>query len=845
MRWGELIVTSNHTFLCGASHPEELVREAAGIGHDGMALTDLESFGGAVRAHAAARELRGADGFRLAHGVRVRLSLDPADRKRGAVQAGGAADLHSPEASPAAGAGRPPVEIVLYASDRTSWAVLCRLLTRMRLPGRVGMHDRPCMHIGALHELLVSHPGGRGVLAVLIPPERPEHAFLDAMAPLSSALAERLFVAMRRTDDIESTLSAERAGHLARALGVPVAACGDIRMHDASRRPLLDVLACIRQGVPIDRAGRLVARHGGHRLRRREEILVRYADRPDAIETAWRILERASAFSLDELRYEYPDEVVPRGVTPIEHLRQLAWRGARERYPGGVPPAVARQLGHEFAIIDDLGYAPYFLTVHDIVAFARARGILCQGRGAAANSAVCYALGVTAVDPARIDVLFERFVSRERNEPPDIDIDFEHERREEVLQYVYRKYGRERAALVCEVISYRGRSAVREVAKALGFSPDVVSRLAASVDRWSGGGLGGRDDVAGVHGSAVREEVGAEGAGIGAGSQTGSQAGNQTGNQRRNQAPRCPEDAASSSSAFAGDDAPAHSRRAAAGLRGEAAARLREAGLDPASPRAAHLVRLVGEILGFPRHRSQHVGGFVISRGPLCESVPIERAAMDDRSVIEWDKDDIEALGMLKIDLLSLGMLTAIRKSIALVNADRMALASGAPSGRAPDAPPPRRDLLPVSPDGGGSGVPARPHAPVGRTDAPRAPECRPVPAPLRLHRIPPEDPATYDMICLADTVGVFQIESRAQMSMLPRLRPRTFYDLVVEVAIVRPGPIQGDMVHPYLRRRNGEEPIRYPDEAIRKVLGKTLGFPLFQEQAMRIAIVAAGFTPG
>jgi error-prone DNA polymerase len=606
-RWGELLVTSNHTFLCGASHPEELVREAFRLGHDGMALTDLESFGGAVRAHAAAREVDTGrmpeaieGGFRLAHGVRVRLAVDPSV----------ALAMDEARSTPMSGS---PLEIVLYASDRASWGALCRLLTTMRLPERVGMHGRPAAGARELLELLHAHPGGAGILGVLVPPTRPDHGFLAAAGMLACAMPERLWVAMRRTDDVESSIASERACHLAEALRVPVVACSDVRMHAASRRPLLDVLACIRQGVPIDRAGELVARHAERRLRRREEILVRYADRPDAVAAAWRVLERASAFSLDQLRYEYPDEVVPQGVTPSAHLRDLAWRGARERYPRGVPATVARQMEHEFEIIDDLSYAPYFLTVHDIVAFARGRGILCQGRGAAANSAVCYALGVTAVDPARIDVLFERFVSRERNEPPDIDIDFEHERREEVLQYVYGKYGRERAALVCEVVGYRGRSAVRDVAKALGFSPDTVSRLASSVDRWSGGGLGGRDDLAGVHADAP------------------------------------PVDA----------------------LSAEAVARLREAGLDPSAPRSRLLVRLVGEILGFPRHRSQHVGGFVISRGPLCESVPIERAAMECRSVLEWDKDDVEALGMLKIDLLSLGMLTAIRKSIALVKAAR------------------------------------------------------------------------------------------------------------------------------------------------------------------------------
>ncbi|MEY2715161.1 MAG: Error-prone polymerase, partial [Planctomycetota bacterium] len=483
-----------------------------------------------------------------------------------------------------------------------------------------------------------------------------------------------------------------------------------------------------------------------------------------------------------------PSEFSAQGWTAMEYLRSITWKGARERYPRGIPPRVARQLEHEFAIIDDLRYAPYFLTVHEIVAFARSRGILCQGRGAAANSAVCFALGVTAVDPDRIDVLFERFVSRERNEPPDIDIDFEHERREEVIQHIYAKYGRDRAALVCEVISYRGRSAVRDVGKALGFAADAVDRVAREVDRWGGGGLGTRDELVEEHAASVADE--------------------RTRASRR-------------------DDA--RDRR----LPQRSAERMRAAGLDPSSPLVVRYARLVDEILGFPRHRSQHVGGFIISRTPLLETVPIEHAAMADRTIIEWDKDDVEALGMLKIDVLSLGMLTAVRKAIDLVNTDRAAIHAGASPFRVPDASAPRSDLLGVSP-------PA-----LAVAGAVMQPSADAHPTPLRFHSIPTEDQSTYDMICKADTIGVFQIESRAQMSMLPRLKPRCFYDLVIEVAIVRPGPIQGDMVHPYLRRRNGEEYAEYPDEAVQRVLGRTLGVPLFQEQAMALAVVAAGFTPG
>ena len=806
-RWGELAVTSNHTFLNGASHPEELVREAARLGHAGIALTDFETFGGSVRAHVAAREaVIGEQGgalagsrLRLAHGTRVRFSIDDPPWS------------NPPDAStPSHGSREPPdrrtgatIDILLYPTDRASWGAMCRLLTKARTAGVVisggggddadpeASRDQPngasrsakpqerrqqlCLH--DLVEILGArdHGGGGGLLGVVLAPRIPSQRFLEAAQGLARLMHDRLAVALTRVDDPDSAADAERSGVLADALGLPLAALSDIRMHTLARKPLLDTLACIRDGVSIDRATRQITQHAERRLRAPADILRRYADRPDALETSWRFLERAAAFSLDELRYEYPDEVAPQGMPPMQHLRNLVWRGARERYPRGVPAKVACQFEHEFAIIDDLRYAPYFLTVHDIVAFARARGILCQGRGAAANSAVCYALGVTAVDPDRIDVLFERFVSRERNEPPDIDIDFEHERREEVIQHIYAKYGRDRAALVCEVISYRGRSAVRDVGKALGFAPDSIDRVANEVYRWSGGGLGQRDDI-------------------------------------------------TESAFWSGPARP---------MPEAAAERVRAAGLDPSAPLVRAMVQLVGEILGFPRHRSQHVGGFVISRSPLMEIVPIERAAMEDRTILEWDKDDIEALGMLKIDILSLGMLTAIRKSIDLINGDRKSLALGAMSSRLPDAPTARSDLVDISPRQRDSTEITTTRSAIDAAE------------PLVFHAIPAEDSATYDMICKADTVGVFQIESRAQMSMLPRLKPRRFYDLVVEVAIVRPGPIQGDMVHPYLRRRSGHEPVCYPNDAIRAVLGKTLGVPLFQEQAMALAVVAAGFTAG
>ncbi len=469
-----------------------------------------------------------------------------------------------------------------------------------------------------------------------------------------------------------------------------------------------DTLTAIRLGLTVAAAGEHLFPNAERYLKSPEEMAARFARVPAALARTLEIAER-STFSLDELRYEYPEELAPRGQTPLEYLSRLAWAGARRRYPGGIPDKVRSLVEHELRLIADLRYEAYFLTVFDLVRFARQRNILCQGRGSAANSAVCYCLGVTAVDPDRLDVLFERFVSRERNEAPDIDVDFEHERREEVLQYLYDKYGRERAGMTAEVITYRPRSAVRDVGKALGLSLDRVDALAKSLE-----------------GHHLDEHL----------------------------PQRCG-----------------------------------EAGIDPDSLLGGRLITLVRELVGFPRHLGQHVGGMVMTQGPLCELVPIENAAMEGRTVIEWDKDDLDELGILKVDCLSLGMLTAIRKCFALV---------GKQTGRE-----------------------------------------------LSLASIPEEDPAVYDMIGRADTMGVFQIESRAQMSMLPRLQPRVFYDLVIEVAIVRPGPIQGNMVHPYLRRRLGEEAVTYPNDAIRDVLKRTLGVPLFQEQAMRLAVVAAGFTPG
>ena len=479
------------------------------------------------------------------------------------------------------------------------------------------------------------------------------------------------------------------------------------------------MLTAIRERTTVAEAGWRLAANAERHLKSGAEMARLFRGHEDAVARTVEIVGLC-AFSLDELAYAYPDEPVPPGTTPQRHLEALTWEGAGRFYPGGIPAKVRRALVHELGLIAELGYAPYFLTVHDIVRFARERGILCQGRGSAANSAVCYCLGITAVDPARIDLLFERFVSRERREPPDIDVDFEHERREEVIQYIYGRYGRARAGLAATVISYRGRSAARDVGKAMGLSEDTCAALAGAL----------RD----IHHDAQR--------------------------------------------------------------RGAAERRLQEAGLDPTDPMLRRTVALAGELLGFPRHLSQHVGGFVLTRGPLEEIVPIGNGAMKDRTFVEWDKDDLEALGLMKVDVLGLGMLTCIRKAF---------------------------DLL-----------------------------ARHKGLHLTLASVPQEDEAVYDMLCRADTVGVFQIESRAQMNMLPRLRPRRFYDLVIEVAIVRPGPIQGDMVHPYLRRRDGLEEVIYPAPApehgpadeLRKVLEKTLGVPLFQEQAMRLAMEAARFTP-
>ena len=698
-RYAELHCVSNFSFLQGGSRPEELVARAAALGYEAIALTDRATLSGMVRAHGAAKEA----GIRLVIGAQ----LEPID------------------ASP----------VVVWAAEASGYSNLCQLLTRgyAQAAEHAGQPAaRQAADECADECAVVPQAGGcRLTLADIA------HfaSGLLAGVPLTGCGsretagpfdADRLSVAaaeLGRLKDIfadrlwglaEVALAGDDADRLAwfgrvgRRAAVPVAAAGDVRYHERSRLPLFDVLTAVRQGRTVEAIRGQLLPNGERHLHGRRRIAERFAALPGIVERAAEIAARCT-FSLDELRYEYPDATVPPGRTTAEQLAHLAWKGAHKRYPIGIPEKVRDLILHELALIAELGYEAYFLTVLDIVRFARRRGILCQGRGSAANSAVCYCLGITSVDPARMNVLFERFVSRERSEAPDIDVDFEHHRREEVLQYIYESYGRDRAAMTAEVICYRLRSAVRDVGKALGLSLDRIDTLATVLD------VGDRPE--------------------------------------------------------------------------QLPTRLAEAGIDPVSDTGMRLVSLVGQLVGFPRHLGQHVGGMVMTRGRLTDLVPVQPATMPGRTIVQWDKNDLDELGILKVDCLALGMLTAIRRAFDLV-AD---------------------------------------------TGGPR----------LTLATVPAEDPAVYEMICRADTVGVFQIESRAQMSMLPRLQPRCFYDLVIEVAIVRPGPIQGNMVHPYLRRRAGEELVNYPNDAIRAVLEKTLGVPLFHEQAMRLAVVAAGFTPG
>ena len=661
--YAELQVTSNFSFLRGASHPGEMVERACELGYRALALTDRNTLAGVVRAHEAARRT----GLHFIPGARLDLGDGPG--------------------------------LLCLPTTRHGYGALSRLITT----GRRRAPKGEC-HLTREDVAAAADPSGHVFIAV--PPVTPGDDFADDLAWYRDRLAAPLHLAATHHHRGDDDRRLARLADLAETHGVPLVATGDIHQHDPDRRRLHDTLTCIREHCTIDNAGWRLEANAERHLKSPTELARLFRDHPEALANTVAIAERCR-FSLAELRYEYPDEVADGGRTPRETLATLTWAGAAERYPDGIPPKVRATIEHELALIAQLEYEPYFLTVEDIVRKARELGILCQGRGSAANSAVCYCLGVTSVDPDQVDLLFERFISAERNEVPDIDVDFEHERREEVIQYIYGKYGRDRAGLTATVITYRARSALRDVGKAMGLSEDVIGRLLSMVS-WRS--------------KPVDEE------------------------------------------------------------------RAREEGFNPSDRRLALTMKLARELCGFPRHLSQHTGGFVISRGPLCEIVPIENAAMEDRTVIEWNKDDLEALGLIKVDVLGLGMLSCIRKAFALLG-EKYGLRH-------------------------------------------------------TLENVPQKDPATYGMIQRGDTVGVFQIESRAQMAMLPRLRPATFYDLVIEVAIVRPGPIQGDMVHPYLRRRQGREPVEYPSPELREVLEKTLGVPLFQEQVMRIAIVAAGFTP-
>ncbi len=669
MRFTELSATSNFTFLTGASHPEEYMRRAAELGLPGLAVADENSVAGIVRAHLEAREIA-RDPARVP-GLRCLPRLIPAAR---IVLASG-------------------LGVTVLPRDRAAWGRLCRLLSvgRLRAPkGACELHLDDLLQWGAGLEMLL-HPGGSGAGA----------------AGLAEAFPGQVALLMAPRYDGQDGARFEALAAAAARLGVPTVASALPLMHHGARRRLADVLTAIRTGTRVDALGRQALANAEVRLRSAGEMRRLFRGHLGAVKESAAIADRL-AFSLDELRYEYPSELVG-GETAPGRLARLAAEGLAWRYPAGVPARVRAMADHELALIARLAYEPYFLTVHDVVAFARSRGILCQGRGSAANSVVCYALGVTSVSPEIGTMVFERFVSEARDEPPDIDIDFEHERREEVIQHIYTRYGRHRAGLCATVIHYRGKRAVREVGAAMGLADDTLGAMSSQI--WGFG--------------------------------------------------------------------------SARGIEGE---RLREIGLDAADPRLRQTMELIHEIQGFPRHLSQHVGGFVITEGRLDELAPVENATMEDRTVIPWDKDDIDALGILKVDILALGMLSAVRKAFDLI---------------------------------------AEHH----RTD-------------YSLATLPPEDPATYDMLCRADSLGVFQVESRAQMNFLPRMRPRCFYDLVIQVAIIRPGPIQGDMVHPYLRRRNGEETVSFPSDELGRVLGKTLGVPLFQEQAMQIAIIGAGFSP-
>lgn len=669
--YAELNITSNFSFLRGASHPHEYAERAKALGLQAISITDRNTLAGVVRGHIAAKEL----GLRYIIGTRLDLGDAPS--------------------------------LLVYPKNRAAYGRLSELLT-------LGQRRAGKGECYLTIEDVTRYKEGQ-VFVLLASKGHPTTSFLQEVERTQKALqGEQIYLGIAMTYQGDDHERLNLYAHHAQRLQIPLLAHNDTHYHIAERRPLQDIITAIKEGCTVADAGARLVLNAERHLKSAKEIAHLFQGFEDALHRTMEIVE-ACQFSLDELKYEYPDEPVPEGKDPQEHLEHLVWEGVKTRYPGKVSDKVTKLVKRELDLIGQLNYAPYFLTVHDIVAWARAQGILCQGRGSAANSAVCYCLGITAVDPNEIDLLFERFINSARREPPDIDVDFEHARREEVIQYIYARYGRSRAGLTATVIHYRWRRAIREVGKALGLSEDVTAVLA------------------GISWGSRHSDINTD--------------------------------------------------------------RLQRAGLNPEDPHLRRVIDLAVELIGFPRHLSQHVGGFVLTRGPLSSLVPIGNAAMEDRTVIEWDKDDIDALGILKVDILGLGMLHCIAKGLDLIKSHYN--------------------------------------------------------KPFTLATIPRELSGVYDMLCRADAIGVFQVESRAQMAMLPRLKPRQFYDLVVEVAIVRPGPIQGDMVHPYLRRRAGEEPITFPSPhpdhgsqtELCDVLGRTCGVPLFQEQAMRLAIVAANFT--
>jgi len=759
-KFAELAAATHYSFLRGASSPADMVMQAMMLGMTGIGIADRNSVAGVVRAHAAlrrAREDAAEEGlvlpdFRLIVGSRLVFA----------------------DETP---------ETIVYPRNRRGWGRLTRLLSTGNLRAEKGacfLYEADllewCSEDWALIILPEAPASGRGTVSqsaaaadgggASVKTHRPLHHPADGPPPPAARGEEIIRQLLSLTPHIWIGATMPRSGpdkrylarlhDLSRTSGIPLLATNDPLYATPEQRPLHDILTCIAEKTTIARAGRLLAANAERYLKAPKEMARLFRDHPQALAETQTLLDRID-FSLDELSYHYPEEPVPEGWTPQGWLEHLAWSAAHARHGDSLPERLRSKVEEELRLIKKMEYAPYFLTVHDIVKYAQDQKILCQGRGSAANSAVCYLLGITSADPMEHDLLFSRFISEERREPPDIDVDFEHERREEVIQYIYQRYGRHRAGIAATVVHYRSRSAIREVGKALGLSEDITSRLSSTV--W------------GSHGGKEPDK------------------------------------------------------------------RFAETGLDPDNPEIRRLGDLVGQILQFPRHLSQHVGGFVLTQDRLDETVPIHHAAMDDRTFIEWDKDDIDTLGLMKVDILALGMLTCIRKAFDLMESINI-LPEASALGRGT-----ARSLV--------EGPPSRPIAPPSRLRRATSPKLRFGEEKWTLQNVPHEDPLTYDMLCKGDSIGVFQVESRAQINMLPRLKPREFYDLVIQVAIVRPGPIEGDMVHPYLRRRSGVEKITLPSpqpphdrHELQSILGKTFGVPLFQEQAMKLAIVAADFSP-